>query len=47
MIVWGINEDHNATAALVKDGEVFASSEERITRRKNDGTGAFKSRKKS
>lgn len=37
MIILGINEDHNATAALIKDGEVlFAASEERITRRKND-----------
>lgn len=37
MIVLGINEDHNATAALIKDGMVlFAASEERITRLKND-----------
>ncbi len=37
MIVLGINEDHNATAALVKDGRVlYCASEERITRVKND-----------
>ena len=37
MLILGINEDHNATAALIKDGEViFAASEERISRKKND-----------
>ncbi len=37
MIILGINEEHNATAALVKDGEVlYCASEERITRVKND-----------
>ena len=37
MIILGINEDHNATAAIVKNGEVLAcQSEERNTRRKND-----------
>lgn len=37
MLILGINEDHNATAALLKDGEVvFAASEERISRKKND-----------
>jgi len=37
MIVLGINENHNATAAIIKDGEVlYAASEERITRLKND-----------
>lgn len=37
MIILGINEDHNATAALIKDGEVlYASSEERIERIKNE-----------
>lgn len=37
MIVLGINEDHNATATLLVDGEaVYAASEERITRIKND-----------
>lgn len=37
MIILGINEDHNATATLLVDGEVvYAASEERITRIKND-----------
>lgn len=37
MIILGINEDHNATAALIKDGKVIAcASEERFTRKKND-----------
>lgn len=37
MIILGINEDHNATAALIKDGSVLACiSEERISRIKND-----------
>jgi carbamoyltransferase len=37
MVILGINEDHNATAALIKDGEVVAcASEERFTRVKND-----------
>jgi len=37
MIVLGINENHNATAALIKDGKViYAASEERISRFKND-----------
>lgn len=37
MIVLGVNEDHNATAALIKDGRVlYCASEERITRSKND-----------
>jgi carbamoyltransferase len=37
MIILGINEDHNATAAIVKNGEVLAcQSEERNTRLKND-----------
>lgn len=37
MIILTINEDHNATVALLKDGEVlYAASEERITRYKND-----------
>lgn len=43
MIVLGINEDHNATAALIKDGEVIAcSSEERFSRVKNDSEYPFK-----
>ncbi|MCX5778205.1 MAG: carbamoyltransferase [Elusimicrobia bacterium] len=37
MIILGINEDHNGTAALIKDGEVIAcASEERFSRIKND-----------
>jgi carbamoyltransferase len=37
MIILGINEDHNATAAIVKNGKVLAcQSEERNTRLKND-----------
>jgi len=37
MIILGINEDHVATAALVKDGVVLACiSEERMSRVKND-----------
>lgn len=37
MIILGINENHNATAAIIKDGRViYAASEERITRLKND-----------
>ena len=37
MIVLGINEDHNASCAILVDGEViFAQSEERTTRTKND-----------
>ena len=37
MIILGINEDHNGTAALIKDGEVlYAASKERISRKKND-----------
>jgi len=37
MIILGINENHNGTAALIKDGEVlYCASEERITRAKND-----------
>lgn len=37
MIVLGINEDHNATATLLSDGKVvYAASEERIARVKND-----------
>ena len=37
MIVLGINEDHNSSCAIVTDGKVvFAQSEERITRIKND-----------
>ena len=37
MIVLGINEDHNSSCAIVIDGKVvFAQSEERITRIKND-----------
>ena len=37
MIILGINEDHNATAAIVKDGKVLACiSEERLSRVKND-----------
>jgi carbamoyltransferase len=37
MIILGINEDHNATAALIKDGIVLAcASEERFTKIKND-----------
>jgi len=37
MIILGINEDKNATAALVKDGKVLAcASQERFTRVKND-----------
>lgn len=44
MIILGINEDHNATAALIKDGEVlYASSEERIERSKNEVGYPFKS----
>jgi carbamoyltransferase len=37
MVILGINEDHNSAAALIKDGEIlYAASEERISRRKND-----------
>lgn len=37
MIILGINEDHNATAALLRDGKVIGCvSEERFTRIKND-----------
>jgi carbamoyltransferase len=37
MIILGINEDHNATAAIIKDGKVLAcASEERFSRKKND-----------
>lgn len=37
MIILGINEDHNATASLIKDGEIVAcASEERFTQIKND-----------
>jgi len=37
MIILGINEDHNGTAAIIKDGVVLAcASEERFTRVKND-----------
>jgi carbamoyltransferase len=37
MIILGINEDHNATAAIVKDGVVLScASEERFSRVKND-----------
>ena len=37
MLVLGINEDHNATVALVQDGVVLATaSEERFIRIKND-----------
>ncbi len=37
MIILSINEDHNATVALIKDGKVlYCASEERITRFKND-----------
>ncbi len=37
MIILGINDGHNATAAILKDGKVIASaSEERFTRVKND-----------
>ena len=37
MIILGINEDHNAAIAIIKDGRViYAASEERITRLKND-----------
>jgi len=37
MIILGINEDHNSTIAIVKDGVVlYSASEERISRVKND-----------
>jgi carbamoyltransferase len=37
MIILSINEDHNATAAILKDGVVLAcASEERYSRKKND-----------
>ena len=37
MIILGINEDHNCTAAIIKDGEVVAcASEESFSRIKND-----------
>ena len=37
MILLGITEDHNCTAAIIKNGEVAAcASEERFTRTKND-----------
>ena len=37
MIILGLNENHNSTAAIIKDGEViYCASEERITRDKND-----------
>ena len=38
MRVLGIHDGHTSTAALVEDGEVkFALSEERLTRKKNQG----------
>ena len=37
MLILGIHDGHNATAALLKDGEIIAAiSEERLTRRKNE-----------
>lgn len=37
MIILGVNEDHNSTAAIIIDGVVVACmSEERFTRKKND-----------
>jgi len=37
LIILGINEDHNGSAAIIKDGKVLAcASEERFTRVKND-----------
>ena len=37
MILLGTNEDHNATAAIIRNGAVLAcASEERFTRTKND-----------
>ena len=37
MIILGINEDHNGSAAIIEDGKVLAcASEERFTRIKND-----------
>lgn len=43
MIILGITEDHNATAAIVKDGRVVAcSSEERFSRIKNDSEYPYK-----
>lgn len=37
MVILGINEDHNATVSLVKDGSViYAASEERFSRQKNE-----------
>lgn len=37
MIILGIHDGHNATAALLKDGEIIAAiSEERLSRIKND-----------
>ena len=37
MILLGINEGHNATAAIIRNGAVLAcASEERFTRTKND-----------
>jgi len=44
MIILGINEDHNATAALMRDGEIIGcASEERFSRRKNDTEYPYKS----
>ena len=38
MLVLGINDGHNATAAILKDGRIIAcASEERFSRLKNDG----------
>ena len=37
MVILGINESHNGTVALLKDGKIlYCASEERITRKKND-----------
>ena len=37
MILLGISEGHNATAAIIRNGAVLAcASEERFTRTKND-----------
>lgn len=44
MLILGINEDHNATAALCKDGKIIACcSEERLSRVKNDVEYPYKS----
>ena len=43
MVILGINENHNSTATIIKDGKIiYCASEERITREKNDVGYPFK-----